>query len=192
MKQLNELSLEELWQIFPIVLKEHQEHYVKWYEAEKQQLSKLVAEFHLVRINQIGSTAVPGLMAKPIVDILLELPEDYDLPAVAKILQAAGWLEMARDREKQTLDLNQGYTPNGFAEKVFHLHIKVSGDWDELYFRDYLRKYPEVAHDYQILKLDLKEKFAHNRDAYTEAKTDFIANATKKARQEFGPRYLPQ
>ncbi|MGL9748913.1 hypothetical protein IGI50_002878 [Enterococcus sp. DIV0170] len=131
-----------------------------------------------------------GLIAKPIVDILLELPEYYELDRVAELLQNAGWILMIRDDEKQTLDLNKDYTPAGFAEKVYHLHVRALGDWDELYFRDYLRKYPKAARQYEELKRSLKEKYEHNRDAYTEAKTAFVQQYSQAARQEFGTRYL--
>ncbi|MBX8938876.1 GrpB family protein [Enterococcus gilvus] len=190
MKNLEEMTLEELWELFPIILKEHRAEYADWYEEEQQNLTKLLAEFEIQRINHIGSTSVEGLIAKPIVDILLELPEGYDLEKVTALLQKAGWILMIKDKEKQTLDLNKGYTPAGFAEKVYHLHVRALGDWDELYFRDYLQKYPEAARQYEELKLLLKEKYEHNRDAYTDAKTEFVEKYSQKAREEFGTRYM--
>ena len=86
--------------------------------------------------------------------------------------------------------MNKGYTPAGFSEKVYHLHVRALGDWDELYFRDYLRKYPKAARQYEELKRSLKEKYEHNRDAYTEAKTAFVQQYSQAAREEFGTRYL--
>lgn len=190
MKKLEDMTLAELWELFPIVLKEHSPKYAEWYEEEKQNLTELLADFGLQRINHIGSTSVEGLIAKPIVDILLELPEGYALDRVAELLQNAGWILMIRKDKKQTLDLNKGYTPAGFAEKVYHLHVRALGDWDELYFRDYLRKYPKAARQYEELKRSLKEKYEHNRDAYTEAKTAFVQQYSQAAREEFGTRYL--
>lgn len=190
MKKLEDMTLAELWELFPIVLKEHSPKYAEWYEEEKQNLTELLADFGLQRINHIGSTSVEGLIAKPIVDILLELPEDYELDRVSELLQNAGWILMIRDDAKQTLDLNKGYTPAGFAEKVYHLHVRALGDWDELYFRDYLWKYPKAARQYEELKRSLKEKYEHNRDAYTEAKTAFVQQYSQAAREEFGTRYL--
>ncbi|MDT2600241.1 GrpB family protein [Enterococcus hulanensis] len=190
MKNLEEMTLEELWELFPIILKEHRAEYADWYEEEQQNLTKLLAEFEIQRINHIGSTSVEGLIAKPIVDILLELPEGYDLEKVTALLEKAGWILMIKDKEKQTLDLNKGYTPAGFAEKVYHLHVRALGDWDELYFRDYLQKYPEAARQYEELKLSLKEKYEHNRDAYTDAKTEFVEKYSQKAREEFGTRHM--
>lgn len=108
------------------------------------------------------------------------------------MLQQAGWTLMIKDDVKQTMDLNKGYLPTGFAEKVYHLHVRPLGDWDELYFRDYLRKYPEVAREYEALKLSLKEKYEHDRDAYTNAKTEFVQRYSQKARAEFGTRYLTE
>ena len=70
---LSELSLEELWTLFPIILKEHNPDYKVWYEEEKQRIISKVKPENLIRISHIGSTAVKGLTAKPIVDILLEI-----------------------------------------------------------------------------------------------------------------------
>lgn len=190
-KTLKDMRLEELWELFPIILKPHNPAYKNWYADEENRLRGILKGLPICRISHIGSTAVPGLIAKPTVDILLELPQGYDLDALADLLQAAGWTLMARDDIQKTLDLNQGYTPQGFAEKVYRLHVKPSGDWDELYFRDYLRQVPEAARQYEALKLRLKDQFEHNRDAYTGAKSDFVRMVTQKARKEFDGRYLP-
>ena len=191
MKDITNMSLEELWQLFPIILKAYNPEYPKWYGEEERNLISLLSDFDIRRISHIGSTSVDGLIAKPIIDILLELPEEYDLEAVSDLLLTNGWLLMARDNEEKTLDFNKGYTPNGFAERVFHLHVKMSGDWDELYFRDYLIAHPEVARNYEELKKELSKKFEKNRDAYTDAKTGFIEECTSAARAEFPAHYLP-
>ena len=69
------------------------------------------------------------------------------------------------------------------------LAMEAAGDNDELYFRDYLNEHPEVAKEYEALKLDLWKKYEHNRDAYTDAKTDFIRHWTQEARKKYGNRY---
>lgn len=185
------MSLEELWQLFPIILEEYNPDYPICYIEEEKNLTTLLAAFDIRRITHIGSTAVVGIISKPIVDILLELPEAYNANDVVNKLEDNGWLLMSRNDCERTLDFNKGYTPDGFADKVFHLHIKVSGDWDELYFRDYLRKHLDVADKYAELKQSLFKKFEHNRDAYTDAKTDFVNSHTKLARTEFPNRHLP-
>lgn len=191
MKELEDMSLEELWQLFPIILQNHNPSYALWYEEEKSSLMQTLQDFPVCRINHIGSTSVKGLIAKPIVDILLELSQDYDMDCALNRLQNRGWILMQKYDMQQTLDLNKGYTPAGFAEKVFHLHVKPLGDWDELYFRDYLQQHSGTARQYETLKQNLLKQFEHNRDAYTNAKSAFIIENTKKARLEFGKRYLP-
>lgn len=192
MKELKDMSLEELWALFPIILKEHNSKYQSWYDDEKNSLLLVLKNHRVCRINHIGSTAVEGLIAKPIIDILLELSNDYDLNTLTQLLKKNHWILMARNDGTKTLDLNKGYTPSGFAEKVYHLHIKPSGDWGELYFRDYLQQHSDVAQQYEILKRNLKEQFEHHRDAYTNAKSEFITMHTQKARKEFGERYFPK
>lgn len=92
-------------------------------------------------------------------------------------------------QSKNRLSFNKGYTETGFAEKVFHLHLRYAGDHDELYFKDYLIEYPEAAKEYEELKLMLWKKYEHNRDAYTNAKTELVKKYTEKARILYGKRY---
>lgn len=185
------MSLEELWRLFPIILREANPDYTVWYGEEEEALLRSLREYDVCRISHIGSTSVDGLIAKPIVDILLELPQQYDMVSITQILQQNDWILMHKDYSAETLDLNKGYTPAGFAEKVFHLHVKPSGDWDELYFRDYLREHPETARQYGTLKQSLLQQFEYNRDAYTDAKSEFVLETTKKARFVYGLRYFP-
>lgn len=191
MKKLKDMSLEELWRLFPIILKEHNAEYAAWYEEEEEKLLHVLKEHSIYRVSHVGSTAVQGMIAKPIIDILLELPEAYDMDAVAALLQNNAWHVMARNDAQKTIDLNKGYTPDGFAEKVYHLHVKPTGDWGELYFRDYLRQHPDIGQQYEALKLRLKMQFECDRDAYTIAKSDFIMTYTQMARQEFAGRHAP-
>ena len=72
-KKLEEMTREELWQIFPIQLTEHRDCWAQWYREEAQRLRALLSGQPVRRIHHIGSTAVEGIWAKPIVDILVEL-----------------------------------------------------------------------------------------------------------------------
>lgn len=169
---LEEMSLEELWQLFPIFLREHQAAWKDWYEAERLRLLSFLPEPQIVRLSHIGSTSVETIWAKPIVDILLEIPKETDMAVMRDLLLKNGYLLMSESQGR--MSFNRGYTPSGFAERVFHLHLRYEGDHDELYFRDYLQEHPAVAKNYEKLKLSLWKQYEHNRDAYTEAKTDFI------------------
>ncbi|MGD0707728.1 MAG: GrpB family protein, partial [Anaerolineaceae bacterium] len=116
-----------------------------------------------------------------------------DMEELKSTLCNAGWLLMSVENEPDLkMSFNKGYTPSGFAERVFHLHVRFLGDWDELYFRDYLLAHREVAEEYGKLKQRLKEQYEHNRDGYTEAKAEFITKYSKLARKEFGNRYAPE
>ena len=189
LKELKDMSLAELWQRFPIVLRAHNPSYSVWCNEEKISLVRVLGPHTVCRISHIGSTAVAGLLAKPVVDILLEYGGEDDMAALSNLLQGHGWVEMDCDAANGTLDLCKGYTPSGLQERVFHLHIKPEGDWNELYFRDYLRQHPDVARQYEELKSDLKKQFEHDRDAYTDGKSAFILRYTQKAREEFPGRY---
>ena len=184
---LEEMSLEELWQLFPIFLREHQDEWKDWYAEERLRLLSFLPANQLVRISHIGSTSLETIWAKPIVDILLEIPKETDTAVMRDLLLQNGYLLMSESQGR--MSFNKGYTPSGFAERVFHLHLRYEGDHDELYFRDYLQEHPVVAKDYEKLKLSLWKQYEHNRDAYTEAKTDFIKNYTEEAKKLYGRRY---
>ncbi len=184
---LEEMSLEELWQLFPIFLREHQDEWKEWYEEERLLLLSFLPEHQIVRLSHIGSTSVKTIWAKPIVDILFEIPKETDMAAMRDLLLQNGYLLMSESQER--MSFNKGYTPSGFAERVFHLHLRYEGDHDELYFRDYLQEHPAVAKDYEQLKLSLWKQYEHNRDAYTDSKTDFIKKYTKEAKRLYGRRY---
>ncbi len=87
------------------------------------------------------------------------------------------------------IDFNKGYTLQGFAERVFHLHLCYEGDNDELYFRDYLQTNAAIAKEYERLKLGLWKQYEHDRNMYTFQKGDFIKQYTQKGKQLFTDRY---
>ena len=186
-KKLENMSLEELWQLFPIFLVKHNKEWVHWYNEEATAILSLISAKYIVRISHIGSTAVQSIWAKNIVDILLEVRLAEELEIVKNILVENKWLCMSQSTQR--ISLNKGYTEQGFAEKVFHLHIRVVGDNDELYFRDYLRENHNVAKEYEHLKLNLWKKFEHDRDGYTDAKREFVKRYTKVAKEKFIGRY---
>ena len=184
-KKLSKMTLEELWQLFPIFLTEHQPYWREWYLEEENLLKTTLSAIE--RISHIGSTAVPSIWAKPIIDILVEIPIGSDLLDYRTQIINNGYICMSQS--ENGLSFNKGYTENGYAERVFHLHLKYVGDNNELYFRDYLIEKPDVAKEYEELKLRLWKKYEHNRDAYTNAKTELVKEYTEKARILYGNRY---
>ena len=109
------------------------------------------------------------------------------MEAVKDLLASNGYICMCEEPGRK--DFNRGYTESGFAEKVFHLHLRFTGDNDELYFRDYMNDHTALAKQYETLKLSLWRKYEHDRDAYTNAKGDFIRKHTLSAKEEYGKRY---
>lgn len=186
-KELTDMSLEELWELFPISLVEHDDKWEASYRGLEARLRELLADFQNVRISHIGSTAIPEIQAKDIIDILIEIPENSDLEGAAHAIEDGGLTRM--HTEDCRVSFNVGYTPDGFADEVFHVHLRYAGDNDELYFRDYLLEHPQVAKEYEALKLKLAKRFKHDRDAYTEAKSDFIRKWTDIAKAEYAGRY---
>lgn len=186
-KRLSERSLEELWQLFPIFLTGHQESWAEWYGEEEERLRDILSGQPLHRVSHIGSTSIPTIWAKPIIDILAEVSPDCDFGVLKELLVNGGYLCMSRSENR--LSFNRGYTEHGFAERVYHLHLRYAGDNDELYFRDYLLEYPEVAGEYERMKIRLWKKYEHDRDAYTDAKSDFVSRCTREAKKMYGRRY---
>ena len=185
-KALSEMTLEELWELFPIILTEHQKIWDEWYSEEQKRLVSILPPEN-IRISHIGSTAINNIWAKPIIDILVELPISMPMDGVKEILIQNGYICMSEQENRKSF--NRGYTSEGFAKKVFHLHLRYWGDNDELYFRDYMNENPLLAKQYEELKLSLWKKFEHDRDGYTFAKTSFVAEQTDKATKCYGNRY---
>ena len=184
-KQLSEMTLEELWQLFPITLTEHQKVWKEWYLEEENLLKQVLSQSD--RISHIGSTAIPSIWAKPIIDILVEIPKGSDIVVYKDLIVHNGYICMSEN--EKGMSFNKGYTVNGFADRVFHLHLRYTGDNNELYFRDYLNDFPDIAKEYEKLKLSLWKEYEYNRDAYTNAKTEFVKKYTKQAKKIYGNKY---
>lgn len=181
-KSLSEMTREELWALFPIIFTAPDPAWPVWYREEETLLRQLLPPEYALRIHHIGSTAICGIQAKPIVDILVEAAMDADLSGADEWLDKAGFRCMSRGTERRSY--NKGYTEQGFAERVFHLHLRHEGDCAELLFRDYLNAHPQAAKEYEALKMSLWKRFEHDRDGYTDAKGDFVRCILAQARSE--------
>ena len=186
-KELSEMTLEELWELFPISLVEHKDKWKVSYDETEAFLKSALSGYPVERISHIGSTAIPGIWAKDIVDVLVEVSKDSNLENIAKVIEKSGFLRMSAEAGR--ISFNRGYTKDGFAEKVFHVHLRYTGDNDELYFRDYLIGHTQIAKEYEAMKLQLWKLFGHNRDAYTDKKTEFVKQWTSEAKKLYAGRY---
>jgi len=186
-KELSEMSLEELWELFPIFLVAHSDKWKRYYDEIEFLLKTGLSECPVARISHIGSTAIAGIWAKDIVDVLIEVSRDSDIDKTAKAIDMHGFVRMATEANR--ISFSRGYTKDGFADKVYHIHLRYIVDNDALYFRDYLNEHPQIAKEYETLKLQLWKQFEHNRDAYTNAKTEFITKWTSNAKTVYAGRY---
>ena len=186
-KELSEMPLEELWELFPVFLVPHNDKWNIFYDEMESFLKITLSQCQVERISHIGSTAISGIWAKDIVDVLIEVSKCSNIKDTAKIIEESGFICMSTEATR--ISFNLGYTKAGFADKVFHVHLRYIGDNDELYFRDYLNEHTQVAKEYETLKLQLWKLFEHNRDAYTNAKTEFIRKWTSEAKRIYAGRY---
>jgi GrpB-like predicted nucleotidyltransferase (UPF0157 family) len=190
-KNLSDMTNEKLWHLFPIMLVPYNPKWKTDYHEEEKALVRALGKDIVRRINHIGSTSVEGLMAKPTIDTLLEI--NYgpgERRFIASTLKSMGYITEG-DMNKTPLSMvyMKGYTKKGFADKVFHLHLREPGDHSELYFRDYLKDHLDVQKTYETLKVNLKEKYTHHRDNYTEGKTEFINKYTALAKEKYMHKY---
>ena len=192
-KKVSELSADEFKKTFPIILKEYNTSYKDWYESEKKIILDAVNAEDVVRMNHIGSSAVEGVIAKPTIDMLLEIDA----------LKAIGYGEaiFIRWDDPMKLLLGKGYSIDGYEERVFHLHVRYLGNWDELYFRDYLIAHPDVAAEYGKLKENILSDIESGKirrivdgrpNGYSEAKLKFVEKYSKAAKEEFRNCYSPR
>lgn len=125
-----------------------------------------------LRIDHIGSTAVPGLAAKPIVDVQVSVADLEPLDSFRDPLVGLGLVFRADNPE-----LTKRYFRESPGMDRTHVHVRRSGSWAEqfaLLFRDFLRVHPVEAEEYAAVKRKLAAEYAFDRQGYTEAKQPFV------------------
>lgn len=180
------MTPEELGQLFPIFLEDPNPGWREQYENEKAQIIHLFYEEEIEQIDHIGSTAIPGIKAKPTVDILLQITHETPDQKVIDNITSLGYEFIPQpDNPPPHMMFVKGYTPQGFLGKMFHVHVRYKAPWNEILFRDYLLHHPSIAKEYETLKTDLAKTFKFDRDGYTEAKTPFVNKVLDLAREYF-------
>lgn len=157
------------------------------FAREKKGLLSCVPPGTFTRIEHFGSTAVPGLPAKPVIDMLAGV---WDLEEAARvivpILEGRGYEYLWRPTHGDDGGPFYAWFIKRNRDGVRTHHLHVVGEhfehWERLLFRDWLIGHPDVAREYGELKLRLAEKFPNDRAAYTDGKTEFIACVMEQAR----------
>jgi GrpB-like predicted nucleotidyltransferase (UPF0157 family) len=162
-----------------VVLKKHHHEWAEAFEKEKAHLHELLRDIAL-DIQHTGSTSIPGLSAKPIIDILMAVRSLSDISKIQTTLEKAGY----EYRENGSNDIQKLFVKGSEERRTHYLHITELGstEWkNSLAFRDYLRSSPEETRRYEGLKLKLAAQYPDNRGMYTKGKKAFFEEIFEKA-----------
>lgn len=183
-KDLNQLTIDELGQLFPIIIVDYNPDWPRLASLESRYIIKAIGKEFISRIEHIGSTAVPGLCAKPTIDFLLKILDITNCDLLIKQLQKIDYHFIPKpENPPPHMMFAKGYSESGIIGQTFHIHIRYPGDWDEIIFRDYLINNKNVTADYARLKMKLATEFKNDREKYTDSKTAFIKSSTLIARK---------
>jgi GrpB-like predicted nucleotidyltransferase (UPF0157 family) len=145
------------------------------FNEEVRTLRAVLPAISGLQIEHFGSTAIPGLRAKPIIDILIVHPDPSQWAPLIDVLSSLDYVFWAENPRHDRMFFVKGMPPFG-SHRTHHVHVRVPVDAKaELRFRDALRADAALIRKYEELKDDLATRFANDRDAYTNAKTPFVA-----------------
>jgi GrpB-like predicted nucleotidyltransferase (UPF0157 family) len=153
------------------------------FNEEVERLRTVLDPSMIVGIEHFGSTAISGLSAKPIIDILIAVRSlaaaQITFVEALRNLEYVYWSE---NPKKDRMFFVRGMPPFG-SKRSHHLHVtELHGQmWQRLAFRDYLRAHPEEAEIYERLKRRLAIEYQTDREAYTDAKSAYIDSVVQKA-----------
>jgi GrpB-like predicted nucleotidyltransferase (UPF0157 family) len=153
------------------------------FEEEAERLRAVLDPSQIIGLEHFGSTAIPGLAAKPIIDILIAVRSLATAQAI--FVEALGNLDYvywADNPKKDRMFFVKGMPPFG-SKRSHHVHVtELRGEmWQRLAFRDYLRAHPEEAEIYERLKKRLAIEHQTDREAYTDAKSAYIDSVVQKS-----------
>jgi GrpB-like predicted nucleotidyltransferase (UPF0157 family) len=162
----------------PIVVADYDPGWPALFERLARPVREAVADLG-ARVEHVGSTAVPGLAAKPIVDIDVVVAAPSDVPEAIERLRGLGYVYQG---DKGIVGREAFLWPPGAP--VHHLYVVVDGGppyRDHVRFRDHLRQHPDKAEEYAALKRELARRHGRDRIAYTDAKTGFVTAILRAA-----------
>jgi GrpB-like predicted nucleotidyltransferase (UPF0157 family) len=150
------------------------------FESESELLAGVFGA-DLIDIQHIGSTSIPGLRAKPIIDLLAAVESFAPVEQYVRLLTPLGYHHHPHPDEDERIFFWKG------VPRTHHLHVVEYATWEHqrhIIFRDYLRAHPEIAQWYEQIKRELWIAFRGNRPAYTKGKTAFIKTIMARAVEE--------
>lgn len=161
----------------------------EWPVLAQTEIEKIKSVFPadaMIDIQHVGSTAIPDISAKPILDIQIAVPSLEKMKFMAvPILQKLGYEYWAGNPDPKGMFFVKGMPPYG-EKRTHHVHIfeQHSDHWcNKLLFRDYLQSHPVVAKEYEQLKIKLAQEHLYDREKYTDEKLDFVNKVLQLAKR---------
>ncbi len=161
---------------------EYRSEWQKIFEEERRLLQDVLGEAS-AKVEHIGSTAVNGLAAKPIIDIMVGLPDFSVADKLVLVIETLGY-EYIKKYEDE-MPFRRYFAKNLNRIRTHQIHMVEIGSefWGRhLLFRDYLRQNPDMANEYAVLKKQLAECEWEDVNEYADAKTNFIKSIENKAK----------
>jgi GrpB-like predicted nucleotidyltransferase (UPF0157 family) len=159
-------------------LSPYQPAWQRLFEEEKARLQQAVGPY-VLDIQHVGSTSIPGLVAKPILDIAIAVRNFEEATVCIEPIERLGYVYRGE------LGIPRRHYFRKGQPRTHHLHVNEieSADYEnQILFRDYLIRHPDLAQAYGALKLDLARRFPTDRDAYLAGKAPFIEHVLALAR----------
>ncbi|WP_164669271.1 GrpB family protein [Virgibacillus doumboii] len=164
-----------------VELVKHNEAWSRQYIKEKKSITQAIPD-SFIDIEHIGSTVIPEIKAKPIIDIMAGIAELEEYVHLVAPLEKAGYVYIP----KQEFTDRKFFLKRIAGNPDIHLHIcEMNGtEWnDKLFFRDYLRSNRDKRSAYEVLKMRLANEYRNDRSSYTKAKESFIHDVLRMKRQ---------
>lgn len=168
----------------PITIVSYDPEWPRKYAEEETRIQGAIGEY-VLSVEHIGSTAVAGLSAKPIIDIMVGVRTLAEAEACIDPLTRLGY-EYCPEFE-DAMPQRRYFRKVSSGAHTHHVHMETdSRFWDRhLRFRDYLRDHPDTARQYEVLKRELAETHRHDVASYGVAKSQFIEEIENRAREEY-------
>lgn len=157
-----------------VVLEEHQ---IEWdkYAQELILVLKGILKDDAISIEHVGSTSIPTIKAKPIVDIAVAVKNIDAISKFNNVLLSSGFIYRGGDVPNQLLYVVEDENNHDIVKAHIHVVEKNSKAWKNyLFFRDYLKSHDDIANNYEALKVSLANKYQNSRKLYTKEKQAFI------------------
>ena len=167
----------------PVIIVKYNPEWPELFREERKRILAKVGELG-IQVEHIGGTAVPGLGAKPIIDIMIGIDDVIDVNKCIALLEEIDYTIMIKSieglSERKVLDKSI----NGMKIHLYLVEVNTENWKKNILFREYLRTHPETAQEYNNLKMELAKKYKNDQIAYTEGKAKFIKKVQSKASKE--------